>query len=299
MACSDPRRRDPDRRAALHELPLLRGDGGPHARIRSSRAARTDSTCPPAPSGRRPSRRRPGSSSSATRTTRPARSTRRRRSASSRSSAATTASSSSADEVYREFLYDGRASESALSLAGFEDEVVVVDSLSKRFSRLRNPARRPRHAQRGAGRRGEPHGAGAALPARSRPGHRARRRRRSARTTTAGVVTEYQKRRDTLFEGLSGIPGVFLRKPEGAFYLVARLPVEDGDDFAAWLLTDFQLGREDRHGRARERLLRDAGPREERGPDRLRPEGRRPEDGGRHPRGGAFRRTERQEASTE
>jgi len=57
-----------------------------------------------------------------------------------------------------------------------------------------------------------------------------------------GVVTEYEKRRDTLFDGLSKIPGVFLRKPEGAFYLVARLPIADSDDFAAWLLTDFSLG---------------------------------------------------------
>ena len=54
-------------------------------------------------------------------------------------------------------------------------------------------------------------------------------------------MSEYQKRRDTLFEGLSRIPGVFLRKPEGAFYFVARLPVRDSDDFASWLLSDFQL----------------------------------------------------------
>ena len=57
-----------------------------------------------------------------------------------------------------------------------------------------------------------------------------------------GVVTEYQKRRDTLYDGLSKIPGVFLRKPEGAFYFVARLPVTDSDDLAAWLLSDFSLG---------------------------------------------------------
>jgi aspartate aminotransferase len=54
-------------------------------------------------------------------------------------------------------------------------------------------------------------------------------------------VKEYQKRRDALYEGLSKIPGVFLRKPEGAFYFVARLPVRDSDDFAAWLLTSFAL----------------------------------------------------------
>ena len=54
-----------------------------------------------------------------------------------------------------------------------------------------------------------------------------------------GIVREYQARRDVLFEGLSRIPGVFLRKPEGAFYFVARLPVDDGEDFASWLLTDY------------------------------------------------------------
>jgi aspartate aminotransferase len=57
---------------------------------------------------------------------------------------------------------------------------------------------------------------------------------------TARVVEEYQRRRDLLFEGLSRIPGVFLRKPEGAFYFVARLPVQDAEDFARYLLTDFQ-----------------------------------------------------------
>jgi len=43
-----------------------------------------------------------------------------------------------------------------------------------------------------------------------------------------------------LFEGLSAIPGVFLTKPEGAFYCVAKLPVDDADRFAAWLLSDFE-----------------------------------------------------------
>jgi aspartate aminotransferase len=57
---------------------------------------------------------------------------------------------------------------------------------------------------------------------------------------TESVVSEYQHRRDVLFRGLSEIPGVFLRKPEGAFYFVARLPVHDSEDFARFLLTDFQ-----------------------------------------------------------
>jgi aspartate aminotransferase len=56
------------------------------------------------------------------------------------------------------------------------------------------------------------------------------------------VVAEYEGRRNVLYEGLRRIPDVFLTQPEGAFYFVARLPVADGDDFAAWMLTDFHRG---------------------------------------------------------
>ncbi len=143
------------------------------------------------------------------------------------------------DEVYREFLYDGRETVSALSLQGFEDEVVVVDSLSKRFSAcgIRLGALVTRNAEVGGacnrmaqGRLSPPGLAQIIAPGALELGPDYYR----------GIVTEYQKRRDTLFDGLSTIPGVFLRKPEGAFYFVARLPIEDSDDFAAWLLTDFQ-----------------------------------------------------------
>ena len=57
----------------------------------------------------------------------------------------------------------------------------------------------------------------------------------------ASVRAEYQKRRDVIFEELSRLPDVFLRKPEGAFYVVARLPVADSDDFARFLLEDFSF----------------------------------------------------------
>ena len=146
-----------------------------------------------------------------------------------------------ADEVYREFVYDGRRPSSALELEGFEDLVVVVDSLSKRYSacgiRLGCLATRNRDVfsacLRMAQGRLSPPGlaqfvaAGAAdLPA----GY------------TQEVVREYQKRRDVLYRGLKSLPGVFLAKPEGAFYFVARLPIESGDDFASWMLSDFSLG---------------------------------------------------------
>jgi len=143
-----------------------------------------------------------------------------------------------ADEVYREFVYDGRSSTSALSLPGCEDVAVLVDSLSKRYSacgiRLGCLATRNRDvygaALRMAQGRLSPPGLAqlVALGASELPSDYAK-----------DIVREYQARRDVLFEGLSRIPGVFLRKPEGAFYFVARLPIEDGEDFAAWLLTDY------------------------------------------------------------
>jgi aspartate aminotransferase len=147
-----------------------------------------------------------------------------------------------ADEVYREFVYDGRVSTSVLSLPGCEEAAVVVDSLSKRYSacgiRLGCLATRNRDVKGAALRMAQgrlsPPGLAqlVALGATELPADYAK-----------GVVREYQGRRDVLFEGLSRVPGVFLRKPEGAFYFVARLPVDDGEDFASWLLTDFAFER--------------------------------------------------------
>ncbi len=144
-----------------------------------------------------------------------------------------------ADEVYREFVYDGRASTSALTLPGIEDRVVVVDSLSKRYSacgiRLgalitRNPEVYGACLRMAQGRLSPPGIAQAIAVGLTEIGPE----------YTRGVVTEYQRRRDLLFEGLSRLPGVFLRQPEGAFYFVVRLPIEDSEDFARFLLADFQ-----------------------------------------------------------
>jgi aspartate aminotransferase len=143
------------------------------------------------------------------------------------------------DEVYREFVYDGRVSKSALTVPGAEDHVIVVDSLSKRYSacgvRLgclvtRNAEIHDAAMRMAQGRLSAP-GLAQVVAAGARE---------VGPEYTRGVVAEYQKRRDILFEGLSSIPGVFLRKPEGAFYFVARLPVQDSEDFASWLLTDYQ-----------------------------------------------------------
>jgi len=145
-----------------------------------------------------------------------------------------------ADEVYRELVYDGRRATSVLSVPGCEEAAVVVDSLSKRYSacgiRLGCLVTRNREvygaAMRMAQGRLSPPGL-AQLVALGATQLRA--------DYFGSMVSEYQSRRDVLFEGLSRIPGVFLRKPEGAFYFVARLPVDDGDDFASWLLNDYSL----------------------------------------------------------
>jgi aspartate aminotransferase len=145
------------------------------------------------------------------------------------------------DEVYREYAYDGRQVISALSLPGMADRVVVVDSLSKRYSacglRLgalitRNRAVHQACLHMAQGRLSAPGLAQLAALGAAELGP----------DYHAGVNAEFQKRRDALYEGLSGIPGVFLRQPEGAFYFIARLPVADSEDFARWLLNDFQRG---------------------------------------------------------
>jgi len=144
------------------------------------------------------------------------------------------------DEVYREFVYDGRRAVSALELSDADEFVIVVDSLSKRYSacgiRLgslvtRNPDIYDACLRMAQGRLSPPGLAQfIAVGAES-----------LSDEYTGSVVAEYQRRRDVLFEGLSSIPGVFLSRPEGAFYCVVRLPVASAEDFAVWLLTDFSF----------------------------------------------------------
>ncbi|HXC15940.1 MAG TPA: pyridoxal phosphate-dependent aminotransferase [Holophagaceae bacterium] len=144
-----------------------------------------------------------------------------------------------ADEVYREFVYDG-AHVSALSVPGIEDRVILVDSLSKRYSlcgaRLGCIATRNRDARAAAGRMAM----GRLCPPVPE--------QRAAAAMIAGlpkdffapIRDEYRHRRDALLEGLSAIPGLHCEKPAGAFYLMASLPVGDAEAFARWALTDFE-----------------------------------------------------------
>jgi aspartate aminotransferase len=143
------------------------------------------------------------------------------------------------DEVYREFVYDGRRATSALELDDARDLVIVVDSLSKRYSAcgIRLGSLVTRNAEvydaclRMAQGRLSPPGLGQFVAVGAET---------LGEEYTSSMVAEYQRRRDVLFEGLRSIPGVFLTKPQGAFYCVARLPVEDAEAFAVWLLSDFE-----------------------------------------------------------
>ena len=144
------------------------------------------------------------------------------------------------DEVYREFVYDGLTATSALDLEGLQDRVVVVDSLSKRFSAcgIRLGCFVSKNADviaavnRAAQGRLSPPGLAQVL---------ALGMSEIGPEYYASVRAEYQARRDVIYEELSKLPHVFLRKPEGAFYVVARLPVKDSDAFARFLLEEFSF----------------------------------------------------------
>ncbi len=144
------------------------------------------------------------------------------------------------DEVYKEFVYDGLQHKSILEFKEIEDRVIVVDSISKRFSccgaRIgaiitRNEVIYQAVLKFAQARLCPPSVEQLAALAAYRMGM----------DYFGPIRTEYQRRRDVLYEGLSSIPGVFLRKPQGAFYVICRLPVKDSEHFAQWMLTDFSL----------------------------------------------------------
>ena len=142
------------------------------------------------------------------------------------------------DEVYREFVYDGMEFFSAGHLKGVDKNVVIFDSMSKRFSecgiRIGAVISKNRPVAEGflklAQARLSPPLLGQIVAEASfSAGH----------AYLDPVAEEYQHRRDVLIEGLQKIPGVRVVKPQGAFYVIASLPVENAEDFCSWCLTDF------------------------------------------------------------
>lgn len=144
-----------------------------------------------------------------------------------------------ADEVYREFVYGDGAPQSVLSLPGGAEVAVVVDSLSKRFSacgaRIGCLVSKRREivdaATRFAMSRLSP-------PTLGQLGGAAALADPAAFVTP--MIAEFARRRDVLKEELRRLPGVLAPEPQGAFYLMARLPVDESERFCEWLLTDFQ-----------------------------------------------------------
>ncbi|MBK9147679.1 MAG: pyridoxal phosphate-dependent aminotransferase [Flavobacteriales bacterium] len=143
-----------------------------------------------------------------------------------------------ADEVYREFCYDGARHVSALELDGLDQHAVLIDSVSKRYSMCgaRVGAFITRNAELLA----------TALKfaqARLSPPTFGQLASEAALRTPKkyfdDVVAEYVQRRDILVDGLNTIPGVRCPKPKGAFYCVAELPIDDSDAFCQWLLESF------------------------------------------------------------
>ena len=147
------------------------------------------------------------------------------------------------DEVYKEFVYDGGKHKSLLEYEEVKDRVIVIDSISKRFSSCgaRIGAVITRNSQlyqsllRFAQARLCPPTVEqkAALAA-----------YRMGLDYFKPVREEYERRRDVLYEGLKDIPGIVIQKPQGAFYIIVRLPVKDAEHFVLWMLRDFHFEKE-------------------------------------------------------
>src|SRR3989344_441190 len=148
-----------------------------------------------------------------------------------------------ADETYREFVYGKTKFVSLLSFKKAADWVVLTDSLSKRYSlcgaRLGMIVTKNRQVVEAATKLAQ-----ARLASPTIEQAAASKLHRVPLKYFSRVKREYQKRRDTLIAGLEKIPGLKVSHPDGAFYLIAELPVKNAEDFCKFLLTDFSDKRE-------------------------------------------------------
>jgi len=143
------------------------------------------------------------------------------------------------DEVYREFCYDGAEHYSAMNLEGIENNVIMLDSVSKRYSecgvRIGALISKNRDvistALKFAQARLSPPGLGQVVGEASID---------TPQEYFKEVNREYTERRNYMVDTLNNIPGVYCPKPKGAFYTVVKLPVDDADKFAQWLLESFE-----------------------------------------------------------
>jgi aspartate aminotransferase len=144
------------------------------------------------------------------------------------------------DETYREIVFDGDRTMSMLKVPDTADQTVIVDSVSKRFSatgaRIGCLASRHPEVISGVLRFAQ-----ARLSAPTVEQRAVVPLLRASRPYTDPLADVYRRRRDAVYDGLRTIPGVRVRRPEGAFYILATLPIDDGERFAGWLLSDFRL----------------------------------------------------------
>lgn len=147
------------------------------------------------------------------------------------------------DEVYKEFVYDGQRHKSVLEYEDIKDRVIVVDSISKRFSccgaRIGSVITKNDEVYQSLLKFAQ-----ARLCPPSVEQKAALAAYRMPKDYFDEVGEEYQNRRDILYEGLKDIPGIVIHKPQGAFYLIVRLPIKDCEHFVVWMLTDFHLDKE-------------------------------------------------------
>ena len=144
------------------------------------------------------------------------------------------------DEVYREFCYTDEAYFSSMNVPGCADNVILVDSVSKRYNlcgaRIGVIASHNKDVMACALKFAQSRlcppvlGQYSAIGALDTPD-----------SYFQAVREEYIKRRDCAVDALNSMPGVFSPRPNGAFYTVAELPLEDAGDFAKWLLTNFRM----------------------------------------------------------
>ncbi|MBT4576381.1 MAG: pyridoxal phosphate-dependent aminotransferase [Candidatus Cloacimonetes bacterium] len=147
------------------------------------------------------------------------------------------------DEVYREFVYDGLSHTSIMDIEGMEDHAIMVDSISKRYSACgarigclisRNNNFITSAIKFAQARLCPPTidqlAANAAIDIEEE--------------YFKGIIKEYDARRNLVFEELQKIDDIICIKPKGAFYIIAKLPIEDADDFAKWMLEEFSYENE-------------------------------------------------------
>lgn len=148
-----------------------------------------------------------------------------------------------ADEVYREFIYDGDKHFSVMNVPGIEQHAIMIDSVSKRYSmcgaRIGCIVSKNKEVMAAAMKFAQ---------ARLSPPTFAQIASEAALETPQSyfdeVITEYKDRRDTLIAELNQIDGVKVATPKGAFYCIAKLPVKNADDFAQWLLESYDFNGE-------------------------------------------------------